>query len=133
MIAASSPSTDRSVLSGKLWTWMSMAPARNRFGSSALEPRNINPPPPPEQYLTANTQTAPPSGTSGNLPGDIRFKRDCIVRESIPQPDCTATYCLPSTMNDDGWPMMPELVGNSHSSAPLDASNARNRRSWCRR
>ena len=32
-------------------------------------------------------------------------------------------------MNDDGWPMMPELVGNSHNTAPLDASNARNIRS----
>src|SRR5580698_3711076 len=30
MIAASSPSTDRSVLSGKLCTWMSMAPLRTR-------------------------------------------------------------------------------------------------------
>src|ERR1700704_7042370 len=33
-------------------------------------------------------------------------------------------------MNEDGWPMMPELVGNCHSTAPVDASNARNKRSW---
>ena len=28
----------------------------------------------------------------------------------MPQPDCTATYCVPSIMNDDGWPMTPDCV-----------------------
>src|ERR1700682_1392371 len=49
--------------------------------------------------------------------------------ESTPQPDCTATYCVPSIMNDVGWPMMPGLVGNSHASLPVEASNAWNLRS----
>src|SRR6185436_11267330 len=80
-------------------------------------------------YLIPNTQIAPPSGTSGKLPGDATLRRVCIPRESMPQPDCTAMYCLPATMNDVGWPMMPELVGNSHTSFPLDASNAWNMRS----
>src|SRR5882762_7129393 len=39
-------------------------------------------------YLTANTQMAPPSGTSGI--GRSRLKRDCMPRASMPQPDCTA-------------------------------------------
>src|SRR5437899_6203496 len=80
-------------------------------------------------YLSANTQTTPPSGTWGNVPGMILLNSDCMVRESMPQPDCTATYCLPSTRNDTGWPMMPELVGYCHSTAPFVASNARNSRS----
>src|SRR5206468_4245640 len=33
-------------------------------------------------------------------------------------------------MNDVGGPVMPELVGNSHKSLPLDASNAWNMRSF---
>ena len=57
------------------------------------------------------------------------MRRACIVLESIPQPDCTAMYCLPSTLNEDGWPMIPELVGNSHNNFPLAASNAWNMRS----
>src|SRR6185295_2809793 len=72
---------------------------------------------------------APPSGTSGNLPGNASLRRVCIPRESIPQPDCTAMYCLPLAMNDEGWPMIPELVGKSHISLPVDASNAWNLRS----
>ena len=54
------------------------------------------------RYLTANTQIDPPSGTSGNLPGNRAFRRPCIPRASMPQPDCTATYCLPSIMKVDG-------------------------------
>src|SRR6185295_9434500 len=77
-------------------------------------------------YLIENTQTAPPSGTSGKLPGEILFKLPCIARASMPQPDCTAMYCLPSTVKDVGCPMIPELVGNSHNTAPVVASNARN-------
>src|SRR6185436_4344795 len=80
-------------------------------------------------HFTAKTQTAPPSGTSGYSPGTSRLMRPCIARASMPHPDCTATYCLPSIANEVGWPMIPELVGNSHSTAPLVASNARNMRS----
>ena len=39
-------------------------------------------------------------------------------------------YCRPSTLNDEGWPTMPELVGNSQSSLPVAASNAWNFRSF---
>ena len=52
-----------------------------------------------------------------------------MPRESPPQPDSTATYCLPSTLNVVGGARMPELVGNSHSSFPVAASNAWNLRS----
>ena len=75
---------------------MYVAPAVDRIGNPRWGPHYVH------CYRTANTQTAPPSGTSGNLPGASRLKRDCIARESTPQPDCTATYCLPSTVNDDG-------------------------------
>ena len=75
-------------------------------------------------HFTANTQMAPPSGTSGYSPGNSVFNRACMARESMPQPDWTATYCLPSTINDDGCPIMPEFVGNSHKSWPVDASKA---------
>src|SRR4029079_11362629 len=81
-------------------------------------------------YLTANTQTEPPSGTSGNSPGRSPFNRPCIERESIPQPDCTAMYCLPSIWNDEGWPMMPDVVGYCQSSLPLAALKAGNMRSF---
>ena len=47
-----------------------------------------------------------------------------MPRESPPQPDSTATYCLPSIVNDVGGATIPELVGNSHSSFPVAASNA---------
>src|SRR5580692_6582088 len=80
-------------------------------------------------HSTPNTQIAPPSGTSGKLPGEAALRRLCMPCASTPQPDCTAMYCLPPTMNDDGWPVIPELVGNSHRSLPLDASNAWNLRS----
>src|ERR1700730_1061924 len=75
-------------------------------------------------YLAAKTQMAPPSGTSGYSPWNWVFSRACMARESIPQPDCTATYCLPSTMKDEGCSMIPEFVGNSHSSLPVAASKA---------
>ena len=39
-------------------------------------------------------------------------------------------YCLPSTINEDAGPMMPELVGYSHISFPVDASKAWNMRSF---
>src|SRR5436190_16464716 len=104
-----------------------------------LDPRDLPNPPdlldpatysPHPTYLTAKTQTAPPSGTSGNFPGTRRLRRACMARASIPHPDWTATYCLPPTWNDDGCPMMPELVGNSHSTAPFAASKARKSRSF---
>src|SRR5580704_9693151 len=75
-------------------------------------------------YLTAKTQMAPPSGTSGYSPGNWVFSRACMTRESIPQPDCTATYCLPSTLKDEGCPIIPDFVGNSHKSLPVAASKA---------
>src|SRR5712691_7949171 len=81
------------------------------------------------RHFTANTQTAPPCGTSGYWPGKIRFMRVCIFAGSTPQPDCTAIYCLPSTWNDTGTAATPEPVGNSHSTLPVLASNARNMRS----
>jgi len=56
----------------------------------------------PDPYFTAKTQMTPPSGTSGKFPGDTALMRDCIERASCPQPETTAMYCLPSTMNDDG-------------------------------
>src|SRR3989338_10343937 len=47
----------------------------------------------------------------------------------MPNPDCTAMYCRPSTANDIGTPIMPEFVGVSQSNFPFFASNARNIRS----
>src|SRR5689334_1406305 len=55
--------------------------------------------------------------------------RDSIERASCPQPETTAMYCVPSTMNDDGGAYTPELVGYSHSTAPVAASYARSLRS----
>src|SRR5215510_11141803 len=81
------------------------------------------------RYFTANTQIEPPCGTSGYWPGKSRFIRACIFAGSTPQPDCTATYCLPSTWNDTGTAATPEMVGYSHRIFPLFASNARKRRS----
>src|SRR5205085_418891 len=78
---------------------------------------------------TANTHTAPPSGTSGYSPGKNRFRLLFTPRASTPHPDCTAIYCVPSTENDVGVPSTPELVGNSHRTFPVAASNARNFRS----
>src|SRR6266404_890463 len=77
-----------------------------------------------ERYSSANTQTDPPSGTSGYSPGKTRLRFACIALESPPQPECTAMYCLPSIENDVGGARIPELVGNSQSSLPVDASNA---------
>src|SRR5215475_2603105 len=81
------------------------------------------------RYFTANTETAPPCGTSGYLPGNSRLRRLCMRAESTPHPDCTAMNCLPSTSNDTGTPVTPELIGTSHRICPLLASNARNKRS----
>src|SRR4029450_4677872 len=78
---------------------------------------------------TPNIHTAPPSGTSGYSPGNNRLRAACMPRESPPQPVSTGTYCLPLTGNDGGGPTIPELVGNSHSSFPVVASNAWNLRS----
>src|SRR5207237_1694850 len=82
-----------------------------------------------DSYFTAKTQTTPPCGTSGNSPGRPLFITPCIPTGSTPQPDCTATYCLPSIANDVGWLVMPELVGNCHRSFPVFASKAWNIRS----
>src|SRR5204863_9523983 len=81
------------------------------------------------QFFTAKTQIAPPSGTSGYSPGYSAFNRALTPRASTPQPDCTATYCVPPTANVVGVPRTPELVGNSHSTFPFFASYARNNRS----
>src|SRR4029453_13082857 len=81
-------------------------------------------------YLTHNTQITPPSGTSGKWPGFTPLIRDSMDRASCPQPDTTAMYCLPSSMNEDGGAYTPEFVGNSHNTSPVDASNARNSRSF---
>src|SRR5439155_5527732 len=57
------------------------------------------------------------------------LSRCCMPLESPPHPDTTATYCFPSTVNDDGGARIPEFVGNSQRSLPVDASNAWNFRS----
>src|SRR5262245_60218554 len=75
-------------------------------------------------YLTANTHTAPPCGTSGNSPGRPRLRTPCTPAGSTPHPDCTAMYCFPSIAKDVGWLVIPELVGNCQSSFPDFASNA---------
>src|SRR6476659_10333423 len=77
-----------------------------------------------EFYSNANTHTDPPSGTSGNSPGIKRLSVASMPRESPPQPEWTAMYCLPSIMNDVGGARMPEDVGNSQRSFPVVASNA---------
>src|SRR5215471_9143103 len=81
-------------------------------------------------YFTANTQTAPPCGTSGNSPGRPRFMTPCIPTGSTPQPDCTAMYCFPSTENEVGWLVIPEFVGNCQRSFPFFASKAWKYRSF---
>ena len=62
----------------------------------------------------------------GPLPGNRRPIAPFMPRASPPQPESTATYCLPSTMNVVGGATMPELVTASHSSLPVVASNAWN-------
>src|SRR5262245_43743984 len=81
------------------------------------------------RHFTANTQTVPPCGTSGYLPGNSRFMRLCILAGSTPQPDCTAMYCLPSTGKETGTAATPDGVANSQSTLPVLASKARNMRS----
>src|SRR5512138_1161610 len=66
----------------------------------------------------------PPSGGSGYLPGNRRFRPPFMPRTSPPHPDRTATNCLPSTVNVVGGAMTPEFVSASHSSLPLCASKA---------
>src|ERR1700756_2850256 len=58
--------------------------------------------------------------------------RACILAGSTPQPDCTATYCLPSTWNDTGTAATPEIVGESQTNFPVLASNAGTMRSLLR-
>src|SRR5690606_41076735 len=50
-----------------------------------------------------------------------RSMRPSMPYASTPQPDCTAMYCTPSTSNDVGTPVMPELVRNCHSNRPVRA------------
>src|SRR5262245_66468652 len=73
-------------------------------------------------YFTANTQIEPPCGTSGYLPGKIRFMRDCIFAGSTPQPDCTAMYCLPSTWKETGTAATPDPARTSQRITPAEAS-----------
>ena len=54
----------------------------------------------------------------------MRLSRACIARESMPKPDCTATYCVPPTLKVDAGAIIPELVGNSHNTWPVVALNA---------
>src|SRR5262249_29828185 len=82
-----------------------------------------------QTHFTAKTWTVPPCGTSGYLPGKIRFMRACILAGSTPQPDCTAMYCLPSTWNDTGTAATPDGAGYSRRILPVLAWKARNRRS----
>src|SRR5439155_19580534 len=79
--------------------------------------------------LTAKTQITPPCGTSVLEPR-MSSSAPCMRCASTPQPDCTATYCLPSTAKELGTPVTPELVVKSHSTAPVIASKARNFRSF---
>src|SRR5262249_20634910 len=72
---------------------------------------------------SANTQSTPPCGTSVFVPRTWP-SRACIRCASTPHPDWTATYCTPSTAYVLGTPVMPELVLNSHRSAPVFASKA---------
>jgi hypothetical protein len=74
--------------------------------------------------FNANTQMAPPGGTFGTSPGKKGLTAFVIARASPSQPDCTARYFFPSTVNVVGGAMMPELVVNSHRILPLTASNA---------
>src|SRR5437762_13201622 len=53
----------------------------------------------------------------------------CIRCASTPQPDCTATYCTPSTAKELGTPVMPEFVRHCQSGSPVLPSNARKYRS----
>jgi len=79
-----------------------------------------------EPSLTANTQTAPPCGTSGYWPGKIRSCAVCIFAGSTPQPDCTAIYCCAVDLERYWHRGNARAVGNSHSTLPVLASNARN-------
>jgi len=63
-------------------------------------------------------------GLPGILQGKSRFSVACMLRESPSQPECTAIYCLSSTMNEVGGARMPELVGNSQNSLPVATSKA---------
>src|SRR4051812_25261572 len=74
----------------------------------------------------ANTQTAPPCGTSPSkpCPGNCRARLVWMPAPSPPQPTLSARYCLPSTMNVDGGATTPELTGYSQSILPVLASNA---------
>ena len=53
---------------------------RTACGVGVHEPRG-------PRHCRAKTHTAPPSGTSGYSPGCKRFRRPCIARASIPNPD----------------------------------------------
>src|SRR5262245_11561429 len=75
-------------------------------------------------YSRAKTQIEPPSGTGGYSPGKPRLRVDCIPAESPPQPETTATYCFPSTRKVVGGARMPDGVGASQRSFPLEALNA---------
>src|SRR6266850_7858651 len=54
----------------------------------------------------------------------------CIRCASTPQPDCTATYCTPSTAKELGTPVMPEFVRHCHTGSPVLPSKARKYRSF---
>src|SRR5277367_5682013 len=79
-------------------------------------------------YSSANTQTEPPPGTEGT-PLTRRWIVPFIPFASPPQPESTTRYCLPSTRYVVTGASMPLLVGNSQSTLPSFASNARTLRS----
>src|SRR5205814_5677000 len=78
--------------------------------------------------LTAKTQITPPCGTSVLEPR-MSSSAPCMRCASTPQPDCTATYCTPSTAKELGTPVMPEFVRHCQSGSPVLPSNARKYRS----
>jgi hypothetical protein len=80
-------------------------------------------------YFTANTQTAPPCGTSGYLPGKSKLRRPCMRAEPRPIP-----------LNRDELPTLnfvryrdpgdARTYGDLPQDLPALASNARNKRSF---
>src|SRR5262249_41048383 len=102
--------------------WSRMACLRVGRGFASLRP-GLRP-----QSPRANPQMTPPCGTSVLVPKWVSI-RACIRWASTPHPDCTATYCTPSTMYVLGTPVTPEFVLNSQRTAPDFASNARKFRS----
>src|ERR1700722_115472 len=72
---------------GRLRTAHCLEPDADRSGDAGRWPlgaQKLKPSSGPSGYLTANTHTAPPWGTSGYCPGKIEFSSPCITAESMP-------------------------------------------------